>query len=1087
MSQPEPLDNATLAATPQSIALHQTLATQAGDNPSVPRVPATIQLPGYEILEELGRGGMGVVYRARDLRLKRHVALKMILAGAHADREQHKRFRAEAEAVARLRHPGIVQIYEVGEQEGLPFFSLEFCAGGSLGVRLKENPLPPVEAAALVEQLAQAMQHAHSSGIIHRDLKPGNILLTGAKEESSGSQPTREERRENKSTFGGSERNSSVGQGSFALVPKVTDFGLAKQLDSEQGQTATGAVLGTPSYMAPEQAEGRNRDIGPAVDIYALGAILYECVTGRPPFRASTPLETIQQVLSQSPVAVRQLQPAVPKDLETICLKCLHKEPHRRYATAEDLVADLQRFLRREPVLARPIGNAERFARWCKKNPAIASVSAFAILLLVATLVSVTALYLRAEGLRQLAEANEERAESQRQKAEGERLRAEENAERAGKQQLLAEENATKASQERKRAEENADKALQQRQRAERESARAIAEANKAKSVTQFMIGLFEASDPFGLGGYSFYIPKAMGEKLTAREILQRGADKIAADKQTPPRTRAAILDTIGNVNRTLGNYTDADKQLTAALELRRQLDPPEPLEVAQTLFNKGWLAHERGQYVHAEIFYREALKLRLAHAPENDASIAGSQFNLAWLLMEMEEFGESETLLQEVVKRRLAIFGEDHREVALARFGLATLYLDSGEFAKAMPLSTGAFKVLQQEGNASLTRAAGQFQTAVFQSAILKNHTAAGKSLLESLKLMRETVGEDHVYNCFIHGQLAITYRALNRPEDAEKQWRAGIEIGKKHVGFAHPKMLIAVSHLAELLVERKKQAEAEALYQELLKAQKDRFGDKHPFVADALFEYAALLYSIKKFPERESVLKEAVAIYRLKPGTPRRQFPEALNFLAVVLSSKGKQAESEAMHREAVACEKKIHKPRFDNLALFQSNIAIARMNQNLFDEEVETVLRDCESTIARLNTGARKSRYYTLQMNWIRYHRQLGHHRESVDAATKAAEVWPTSSRHLYDSAAEIAGCLALLEKSGSEPESTKESLRAQYTGQSLKLLRQAVSNGWKSPSLLKTGSTWAPIRSNKEFQAILADIEKGGATPNPSPTP
>ena len=299
-----------------------------------------VQVPGYEILGELGRGGMGVVYKARQIKLDRVVALKMILAGGHAGEAELARFRAEAEAVARLQHPNIVQIFEVGEHGGLPFFSLEFCGGGSLDKKLAGTPLPPKEAAALVATLARAVQTAHEKGVIHRDLKPANILLT-----EDG-------------------------------TPKITDFGLAKRLDADAGQTRTGSVMGTPSYMAPEQAGGKTAEMGPLCDVYALGAILYELLTGRPPFRAATPLDTMMQVVSDDPVPPRHLQPRTPHDLETICLKCLRKERGKRYASAAALAEDLRRFLAGEPVKARPMGLMGRTAKWVRRRPAVAALLA---------------------------------------------------------------------------------------------------------------------------------------------------------------------------------------------------------------------------------------------------------------------------------------------------------------------------------------------------------------------------------------------------------------------------------------------------------------------------------------------------------------------------------------------------------------------------------------------------------------------------------------------------------------------------------------------------------------------------------------
>ena len=322
-------------------------------------------VPGYDILEELGRGGMGVVYKARHRRLRRLVALKMVLAGAHVGQVGLARFRAEAEAVAKLVHPNIVQIFETGEHEGRPFFSLEYVEGGSLDQHINKSPTSPRGAAQLVETLARTMDVAHQRGIVHRDLKPANILLAKLDSQSSMTR-TRES------------DSSSLPEDhwSRSTVPKIADFGLAKRTDDDSSQTQSGAILGTPSYMAPEQAGGKNREIGPAVDIYALGAILYEMLVGRPPFKAGNPIDTVRQVIEQEPVPPRQLEPRVPYDLETICLKCLEKDPARRFGTAALLADDLRRFVEGHPILARPTPAWERAWKWGKRRPAIVALLA---------------------------------------------------------------------------------------------------------------------------------------------------------------------------------------------------------------------------------------------------------------------------------------------------------------------------------------------------------------------------------------------------------------------------------------------------------------------------------------------------------------------------------------------------------------------------------------------------------------------------------------------------------------------------------------------------------------------------------------
>jgi WD40 repeat protein len=351
------------------------------DSGSMPEGAAPPSIAGYEVLGELGRGGMGVVYQVWQEQLGRMAALKMISAVGRASPEEQRRFRIGAEATARMQHPNIVQVFEIGEHNGQPYLVLEFVDGDSLARRLAGTPLDPRRAAELVETLAGAIHYSHGRGVVHRDLTPSNVLLT-----ADG-------------------------------TPKITDFGLAKLLTGGAERTVSGAVLGTPSYMAPEQAAGKVSAISPATDVYALGAILYELLVGRAPFRADTTLETLRQVVWEEPVSPRRLQPHVPRDLETICLKCLEKEPARRYASAQALAEDLGRFQNGEPIHVRPPSARRRAAHWVRRHPAAATLmTAAGLLALTITLGAVWHSAQLTDALegeqrqRQEANRNEERA-----------------------------------------------------------------------------------------------------------------------------------------------------------------------------------------------------------------------------------------------------------------------------------------------------------------------------------------------------------------------------------------------------------------------------------------------------------------------------------------------------------------------------------------------------------------------------------------------------------------------------------------------------------------------------------------------------
>jgi tetratricopeptide (TPR) repeat protein/tRNA A-37 threonylcarbamoyl transferase component Bud32 len=836
--------------------------------------PLPEAVPGYEILGELGRGGMGVVYKARQQTLNRTVALKMVLAGCHASPEALVRFLQEAETIARLKHPNVVQVHEFGNHQGKPYFALEYLEGGSLAARLHRQPQPPLQAARLVETLARAVQAAHEQGVIHRDLKPANVLLT-----ADG-------------------------------TPKVTDFGLAKHADS--GITASGAVLGTPSYMAPEQAQGKVREVGPAADVYALGAILYELLTGRPPFQGATAWDTLQLVTGTEPVAPSRLQPKLPRDLETVCLKCLHKEPAGRYASAFALAEDLKRFLNDEPIVARPAGWAERLRRWGRRNPVVAGLSAALLLVLVGTLVGVTLLWQNAEDQRDEAVAAQQRAQ---------RLAVE-----ARRQQRIAE---------------------AQSRLAGTEAARARREATKAQRTAQVLTQMFEATDPLGLSGIPALKPRA-GEVLTARQILDRGAARVVRDLGAEPETQATLMDTLGRVYCTLGLTAQARPLLTESLALRRRLPKDHP-DLAVSLHNLAWLRHQTGDYPTAKRLYQEALAIRQKHAQANPIALSATLLNLGWLLTDLEDFGAAEKMFQEAIALRLRRLGPDHREVAVARVGLVALYITQGKVTEALPHYQQARATLRKvEGGKGLAESIDLFQRGVMARYLppfarrlllgLKDDQAVEDCLKRALDLAREALGDHHAYVALVLHELAFTLGQHHKEEAAEHYYEDCLRIAREY-GLDHPKATILLGNYCFLLQRRGKQVKAELLLEEALQVRRERSPVNHSSIADVLVIQAALLADASASSRRQQLLREALTIYCKSPGAPRGYFPFAVRLLAASLTAPENYAVACQLARVAAArSEQGRERDRYLDLAM----IALRRAREKGF-KDVERLRQD------------------------------------------------------------------------------------------------------------------------------------------------
>ncbi len=631
------------------------------------------ELPGYEILEVIGRGGMGVVYKALHTRLDRLVALKMVLAGAHASPDELARFSTESQAVAQLQHPGIVQIYEVGEHDGLPYFSLEFVSGGSLAHQIDGKPQPTREAAEMVRELTLAMREAHRRNIIHRDLKPANVLLT-----SEG-------------------------------APKITDFGLAKRLDADSQQTHTGAIMGSPSYMAPEQAWGQTHQIGPLTDVYALGAILYELLIGRPPFQGATVIETIELVRTEEPVPPTRLQPKIPVDLETICLKCLQKDPGKRYSDANSLAEDLQRFLEDRPILARPAGTAERLARWCRRNPKVARLTGIVagLLILVATVSTYAAVSLkRANGRLDASNKAESAARQEAQTNERAAVKARDLEAAARKRE----------SEARAKAEKLVTLAMQQNKNA----------LNSQRTISVLL--LKRLRDYAGSEDLRDELIKTSVKELHASiEVMDQLAAVGAHDKEaaaTATRTLAGIYQQAGGLMDVFGNYDDAMRYFRQMDELAEALATSNPgqIEARRLLaISKQTIGQfemdRRGDSKAALVHLNQNLELRrefLAAKPSDDQAKRGvcnalGALGRVWL--KLGDSGKATSYYNEEIKLRGEIGAKLAGQVEFRREGagleekLGDLYVSLGDqsagsdrYDRALELRQGTAR--QNPGN---------------------------------------------------------------------------------------------------------------------------------------------------------------------------------------------------------------------------------------------------------------------------------------------------------------------------------------------------------------------------------------------------
>jgi serine/threonine protein kinase/tetratricopeptide (TPR) repeat protein len=837
----------------------------------------------FELISVVGRGAFGTVYRARDTQLHRTVAVKVPRGGQLTTHEDEDRFVREARNAAQLQHAGIVPVYEVGRSEAFTYIVSEFVEGNTLADALTARRFGFRESAQLVAQIGAALEHAHAQGVVHRDLKPSNIMLTP--------------------------------EG----TPRVMDFGLAKRDAGEITMTVEGQVLGTPAYMSPEQASGQAHHVDGRSDVYSLGVILFELLTGELPFRGNQRM-LLQQVMNDEPRSPRSLNDCVPRDLETICLKAMAKDPGRRYQSAQAIADDLSRFLADQPITARPVGRAERSWRWCRRNPVVASLTTVVALALVSGTAISTYFAVRATVERHRAEESSAQREWAVLKAEerlAEKTRADAmtaEAEREREKALAAQ--ALEAHQ-RKRAQEAEAKANDN-------ARRAGVDAGKAEDVARFVAKMFEESAPFDLNVRFGITEKAQANaNLTAREILDRGAARVTTDLTNQPLVQAALMETLGNVYLNLGTIGKADALLHGALDLRKLHLPREHLETASSLHSVGVLRFNQNRAEESVVALREALAIRRRLLGEDHGLVDLTRTTLATALVVRPPGGQSDVteavgLWRQSLAWRRGRLGNRHRETAFAMLGLAWSLLSAianGSSQAANNLeATGLFiEATPVLLNDPMTKSMGlvivQFQQAEIMVK-LGQRAAAVASARRALVAAHDAMDDSHplmqvakleAVHFFIYGL---------HFDEAEKIYQECVLATRSRNSPPQPRLVSVMKEIAESL-ERHDPFRAEALYRQAIEMTKESLANQSEGINSkcdlrmfmtALVPLGCLLQSSGRTLEKEALYEEAV--------------PLLLSRYSSLLSTKGPKDESTVrLVEQLILLHETWHKPEKAN----------------------------------------------------------------------------------------------------------------------------------------------------------------------------
>jgi serine/threonine protein kinase/tetratricopeptide (TPR) repeat protein len=852
----------------------------------------------FQIRRELGRGAYGVVYLAYDPQLRREVALKVPRPEAMVTPELRERFLREARAAANLEHPNLVPVFEAGEIGPICYLASAYCPGTTLAARLKEQRelMPWRDAAELVATLADAVQHAHNRGILHRDLKPSNILLEPKQVKRRDEETRRQGDKETRRAIEPVPLSRCLPVSLSECRPRITDFGLAKFLaDGEQESTRTGTVLGTAAYMAPEQASGHNRLVGPQADVYALGVILYELLTGRPPFQADSMLETLEQVRTHEPVPPRHLRPRLPRDLETLCLKCLEKEPGQRYGSAREVCEEMQRCLGGEPIRARPVSAVNRGLRWCRRKPALAAVSGLAAVGLLCAL-----------GLAIGLAVQQSRAA----------LRLQDEVTRAENAEREAVANAAKA-------------------RADSERAKQSAEESQAV-LKFFQDKVLAAARPKDQDG-------GLGREATIRDAVEAAEPLIAKSFTGRPAVAAAIRHTMGNTYFYLGKPKLAIAQLELAVADRRAHLGRDHSDTLDSVDDLAEAYLESGQFDKAIPLYEETLKLREAAQGLGYERRHVTMSGLALAYREAGRLKEAIPLLEEALRLRQTNLGVDHEGTLRSMNNLGLAYKDAGRTGDALKLFEEALKLskvkMGPEHPDSLTlmnslaiaysncdrvaEAISMFEETVrlrksklgpyhlltlqSMSSLADAYREGGQiakaiSLqTETLNLCRDKLGPDHPYTINSMGTLGLAYWSAGQHAEAIALYKQQLKLRRTKLGPDHVNTIAGMGLLALAYQDAGRLAEAVSLQAETLRLQKAKLGPDHISTLAAMDNLAEAYFHAGRVPESLALYEEAVVRMKEKLAPGHFCTLDTMRGLARVRMARREYAAAEAMLAEA------------------------------------------------------------------------------------------------------------------------------------------------------------------------------------------